>query len=180
MKKIVFSLMLVFAVSSVFAQKSGFKRLISDRTKSGKAILAVSSDEIGVFMIKKGQKVYEPPGSPLGKYCEEVVDRKKGTITVTKVVFYFYVEPGEYVYPNYRTSDNFREIYAGKYSLEADKVYYFGHINLRRANNNPEGYTSNVEMSAEILEAFKEKIKKDLPRVYNSVNGNIEQVVFNN
>ena len=195
-KKIVLTFAIVLAASSLFAQKSIFKLLISDKPNAQKAILAVSSNCFIDLKIAKGQTVYSTPEGGSKYY---VMETGKNRANVAKFVNYYYVDPDDYRFSEFhaRVATGLYPHYAGAYirffpftstfRLEAGKVYYFGHINVHVPTNEENGrreinfdveHTCNVEMNPEILEAFKVKFKKDCPKIYNSVNGNIEQVVF--
>lgn len=194
MKNLFLSLTLVFAVFSATAQKAGFKAILpgitlkSDKPDPTKAILIVTSNHYGDIYAISGNKVYVTPSSVTNPGLD-------GEMSGTRS---FYVAPGEYEFvqftakvslgsnPNFSTYSRFFP-YRGIFRLEAGKAYHLGYLNAIiptfkdgrtiRLDTNGE-QSCSYEANAERLAASKEYLEKYYPKIFNSVNSEIEQISF--
>jgi len=186
MKKMYLSFMLVLALFSTSAQKAGFKALIKDNPDPAKAILVITSNHFGELYVTSGNKVYCTP-DPYSKF--DVYGEKQN-------IRAFYVVPGEYEFTVFAAiiglgnSQNFSTYakffpFTGIFRLEAGKAYHLGYLNAIIPTNRVRGSinlatgeeTCTYEATKERLKASKEYLEK-FSKVFNSVNGVIEQVVF--
>ena len=193
MKKLIITVMLVLAASSILAQKTVWRHLDKDKPDPTKAVLAVTSNKPeGLIRVTKGNTAYELL-CPINSKFNFTQDNEE------KSVRYYYIEPGEYEFTAYITSIflskkyPMREMYTknfnftGSFRLEAGKAYYFGHvivnIPINTVNNvqsiDPDAkQTCTIDTNVENRVMIREKFQKNLPKVFNSVKGEIEQVVF--
>ena len=194
MKKVVFTLIFVFAAFSVQAQKNVFKILVSDKPDPAKAILMVTYNGYGELYVTKGNIVYVTP------YMGDKFD--VNTPDEYMAVRYYYVDPGEYEFTGFSKSVGTGETnnpYVGHglvtkffpftrtFRLEAGKAYCLGYIEAKIPTITERGWTSidpngeqtcNVLTSPERLTSGKTKFQNDKPKIFHSVKGEIEPVTF--
>ena len=186
---------LIFIVPfSATAQKSVWQHLDKDKPDPTKAVLAVTSDKVGgAISVIEGHHVHELLCPVNSKY--NFTEDKKNEETFVR---YYYVEPGTYEFTTYATSiilPNYpAEIY-NKYfffkdmifRLEAGKAYYFGHVNVniptiivnKKHIVDPNAkQTCTIDPNVEHRVTIRERFQKNLPNVFNFVEGVIEQVTF--